>query len=85
MQVGDLDNAHKGKMEHYLEALIHANPDRHFAKGAVFNGSEFVMYLVAKEGTGNDLNFKESPVLSLGTCEAHDLPGSVHFGSIQQP
>ena len=44
VQVGTIDNAHKGRMEAYLTSLLNMNPDRHMAKGAVFNGADIVMF-----------------------------------------
>ena len=31
-------------MEAYLSSLLDMNPDRHMAKGAVFNGADIVMF-----------------------------------------
>ena len=31
-------------MEAYLTSLLNMNPDRHMAKGAVFNGADIVMF-----------------------------------------
>lgn len=40
-------------MEHYLQSLLDANPDRPFAKGAVFDGLQLVLYCAqrSQEGT----------------------------------
>jgi len=65
LQVGDLNTAHQGKMEHYLTTLMDTNPDRQFAKGLVFNGGEFIMYrAIRRDG---DVLLEQSLVLSLIT------------------
>lgn len=51
-------------MESYLLALLEANPERHMAKGVVFNGSEAVLFEARKMLEG--LRLYESHKLCLG-------------------
>ena len=42
--MGPIDKEHLGKMQCYLRELLEANPDRPWARGAVFNVSDVVFF-----------------------------------------
>jgi hypothetical protein len=66
LQMGDIDLAHKGKMECCLRSLLLADPGRHRAKRVVFNGQEAVLMIAVRDGV--DVRFLESSPLGITTC-----------------
>lgn len=74
-QVGDIDSEHKGKLECCLIDLLEATPGRCFAKGAVFNGAEVVLYEARRNEDGKVFLY-ESPMVSMATGAA--LQGRQH-------
>ena len=51
-------------MESYLQQLLDANPERHMAKGMVFNGSDAVLFQATRSQEEGARAY-ESPELSM--------------------
>ena len=67
-----IDKGHKGKMESYLLSLMNANPGRHVAKGAVFNGADVVLFKATR--AQGELQLHESLELSMGAGRPRGAP-----------
>ena len=66
--MGVIDNAHLGKMQCYLRELLEANPDRPWARGAVFNGSDVVFFQATRSKREEDpVEFQLHSPLSMDT------------------
>ena len=56
-------------MEAYLSSLLDLNPDRHMAKGAVFNGADIVMFKATRVGSDGGIQVLESHELTMAAGE----------------
>jgi hypothetical protein len=66
--VGAIDKEHLGKMQYYLRELLKANPDRPWARGAVFNGSDVVFFQATRSTKEEDpVEFQMHKPLSMDT------------------